>query len=155
MPPKTLAGKRHPSLVLLYSFFPTITENELLYLNILEQKEVKTKPWHDRGSGMGNSDFALTVFHCPGLKGSLQALWWLGQAMWAAAVHGEGQGALNPCCFQRKVELRPEWNYACVKQRWVSFDKWVCSGFHPSLPPDSRRSWDECYWDAQPLEGWC
>lgn len=107
---KTLANERHPSLIKLYIhkpmfFFPTITENKSLYPDALEQKEVKPKPQCDRVCGVGNSDFPLAAFHCPGLEGSLQRL---RQPVWSASVHGEGRKALNPCRFQRKVELHPE-----------------------------------------------
>lgn len=126
---KTLASETHPSLIILYIhkpmfFFPTITENQLLYPDTLEQKEVKPKPQCDRVSSVGNSDSALTGFYCPGLEGSLQRLW---QPMGSASVYGEGWRALNPCCFQRKVELHPE---VPTSSKGESLDNWVHSGKH-------------------------
>lgn len=90
-------------------FFPTITENQLLYSTWTHMNKGKSKLNLDQGSGqgrMGNSDLLYRILLA--WLGSLWALWWPGQPMGAASMRGKGWGALKLCQLQRKVKLHPQ-----------------------------------------------
>lgn len=118
-------------------FFPTITENQLLYLNTHEQREVKTKPWPGQWS-RENGKFWLALQDFTGLA------WKSVSPVVARAANGgckdvwERMRSFKTVPVTEKSEITS--SGACIKQWWVFFDKQVCSGkCHLSLPQGEVR----------------